>query len=224
MCGRMTLTHPNDAMAQTFGAAPSNVLPDGPQYNICPTQDVVVVTSNDGTRHLRVMRWGFLPHWYKSATDGPLLINARSETIADKPAFRAACRARRCLILATGFYEWTKDTAGNRLPWYIAPRDQQPLVFAGIWQDWSVDEAAFTTCAIVTCSAGAGLRHIHHREPVSLGPDQWALWLGEQGMGAATLMKPAPDDRFVAYRVAPKVNSNRAQGPDLIDPILIEEL
>ena len=140
MCGRMTMTHPNDAMARLFEASPSNDLPEVPRYNICPTQDIGVVTSGAEGRRYRPMRWGFLPHWYKTPTDGPLLINARAETVADKPAFRAACRERRCLVPATGFYEWTKDEAGNRLPWYFTPADGGPLVLAGIWQIWEKGE------------------------------------------------------------------------------------
>ncbi len=219
MCGRMTLTHPADAMARLFGAVPANDLPETPRFNICPTQSVGVVTVDDGTRRYRPMRWGFLPKWYKSPTDGPLLINARAETIAEKPAFREACRTRRCLVPATGFYEWTKDAAGNRLPWYIHPADDSPLVLAGVWQDWGQGEDRLTTFAVVTCPAGEGLSHIHHREPVSLAPEDWGKWLGEEGKGAALLMKAAPETRFEAFRVDPKVNSNRAQGPDLIEPL-----
>ncbi|WP_071674054.1 SOS response-associated peptidase [Nioella nitratireducens] len=219
MCGRMTMTHPAEAMARLFGAAPANDLPVTPRFNICPTQDVGVVTFDDATRHYRTMRWGFVPKWYKSPTDGPLLINARAETIAEKPSFREACRTRRCLIPATGFYEWTKDAAGNRLPWYIHPADDSPLVLAGIWQDWRQGEDRLTTFAIVTCPAGAGLSHIHHREPVSLAPEDWGKWLGEDGKGAALLMTAAPKARFKAFRVDPQVNSNRAQGQQLIAPI-----
>ena len=116
MCGRFAMTLPSDAMAQLFSAAPANDLPDVPNFNVCPTNQVHVVATGDTGRRLVSMRWGFLPHWYKSPTDGPLLINARSETLAEKPAFRAACRERRCLIPVTGFYEWTKDPDGNRLP------------------------------------------------------------------------------------------------------------
>lgn len=214
------MTHPTEAMAQLFEAAPSNDLPTGENYNICPTNTVAAATSEDGMRRLRPMRWGFIPHWYKTPSDGPLLINARSETIAEKPAFRAACRERRCVIPATGFYEWTKDGQGNRLPWYIAPADGAPILFAGVWQDWGPAEARQSTCAIVTCAAGEHpLSAIHARMPVTLAPDQIALWLGEAGKGAARLMQPAPTDRFGWYRVAPAVNSNRASGPDLIAPL-----
>jgi len=219
MCGRFALTLPIDAMAQLFDALPSNDLPDVPNYNVCPTTQIAVATSDEGTRRLRPMRWGFVPRWYKTPSDGPLLINARAETIAQKPAFRDACRARRCLIAADGFYEWTKDADGTRLPWYIARADGAPTVFAGIWQQWEQGESALTTCAIVTTGANSAMSAIHHRMPVTLEPGQFALWLGEQGKGAARLMQPAPKDRFVFHRVSPEVNSNRASGPQLIDPI-----
>ncbi len=217
MCGRMTNTTPAEAMARLFDASPANDLPDTPNFNICPTHSVAVVTSDGGGRRFRPMRWGFVPKWYKSPTDGPLLINARAETIADKPAFRDACRARRCLVLASGFYEWTKDADGNRLPWYISPKDGGPLIMAGIWQDWGPEN--MPTFAIVTTGAGPGLDHIHHREPVSLAKDDAAKWLGEAGKGAALLMQAAPQGRFDAFRVDRAVNSNRASGPDLIEPI-----
>ncbi|MEM9755921.1 MAG: SOS response-associated peptidase [Pseudomonadota bacterium] len=219
MCGRMTMTHPNDAMAQLFEAVPSNDLPEPPRYNICPTQTVTVVTSDGGARRLRPMRWGFLPHWYKTPRDGPLLINARAETVADKNAFRAAVRDRRCLILATGFYEWTKDDEGARLPWYFAPADGAPLAFAGIWQDWARGDEANTTCAIVTVAAGSEMSKLHHREPVRVAPEDWAMWLGETDGKAAPLMHAAPDRQYRIHRVDRQVNSNRAEGPDLIEPL-----
>ena len=219
MCGRMAITMPHDAMAQMFAATPANDLPEVPDYNVCPTVQVHTVTSDDGTRHLRPMRWGFVPQWYKKPNDGPLLINARAETIADKPAFRTAARDRRCLIPSTGFYEWTKTPEGARLPWYITRKDGTPLVFAGIWQAWDKGEDPLTTCAIVTTGANAAVGSIHHRMPVVLEPADWALWLGEAGKGAARLMTAAPEDMLEFYRVDPKVNSNSASGADLIEPI-----
>ena len=205
-------------MARLFEAVPANDLPDVPNFNICPTNRVHVVVSGEGDRRLTAMRWGFLPHWYKTTSGGPLLINARAETIAEKPAFRAAVRERRCLIPATGFYEWTKDAEGKRLPWYIRPRDGGVIAFAGVWQDWARGDEAYTTCAIVTTSANTAMAEIHHRMPVSLAPADWGLWLGEEGKGAAVLMKPAPEETFEFFRVDPKVNSNRARGPELIEP------
>ncbi|MEM7599742.1 MAG: SOS response-associated peptidase [Pseudomonadota bacterium] len=219
MCGRFAVTLPSDAMAQLFAASPANDLPQGPNYNICPTNSVHVVTSEGDGRQLVSFRWGFLPHWYKTPSDGPLLINARAETIAEKPAFKSAARARRCLIPATGFYEWTKDEAGNRLPWYITPTDGEVLAFAGVWQGWDKGDAPLKTCAIVTTGANTTMSAIHHRMPVILRQEDWALWLGEAGHGAATLMRAAPEDALQFWRVDRAVNSNKAQGADLILPI-----
>lgn len=218
MCGRFAVTTPSDAMARLFAAAPDNDLPKVPDYNVCPTNSVHVVTGGAG-RRLGAMRWGFIPHWYTSPTDGPLLINARAESLAKKPAFSAACRERRCLIPADGFYEWTKDKAGNRLPWYITRTDGAPIAFAGVWQDWGQGEDRVSTCAIVTCAANQMMSKIHHRIPVMVAPDDWPLWLGEAGHGAATLMQAPPDDALRVWRVDPRVNSNRAEGPELIEPI-----
>ncbi|WP_321829595.1 SOS response-associated peptidase [Thalassovita sp.] len=219
MCGRFAVTLPNDAMAQLFQAAPANNLPDVPNYNVCPTTGIHVVYSDGDLRRLGAMRWGFLPHWYKAPNDGPLLINARAETIAEKPAFRAACRSRRCLIPTSGFYEWSKDSEGNRLPWYITRQDHTPLVMAGIWQDWQVEGGeALRTCAVVTTGASSDIDQVHHRMPVILGPDQWGKWLGEEGHGAATLMQAAPPQTLQLHRVDRRVNSNRASGPELIEP------
>lgn len=223
MCGRFALTLPSDAMAQLFAALPANDLPSVPNFNVCPTSGIHVVLSDGDpeSRRLMQMRWGFLPSWYKTPGDGPLLINARAETLAEKPAFRQACRQRRCLIPVTGFYEWTKAEDGTRLPWYIFPQDHQPAVFAGIWQAWQDPETreTQTTCAIVTTGANETLAHIHHRMPVSLAPEEWPLWLGEAGHGAARLMRPGPEERFACHRVGRAVSSNRAEGPELIEPI-----
>lgn len=218
MCGRFAITLPKDAMAQLFEAAPANDLPDGPNYNVCPTNQIAVVTQDDGTRHLRAMRWGFIPHWYKKPNDGPLLINARAETIAEKPAFRAACRDRRCLIAVTGFYEWTKDAEGTRWPWYISRQDGAPLVFGGVWQTWERGDAPLVTAAIVTCAANTRMSELHHRMPVVLEPEDWPLWLGEAGHGAAALMRAAGEHVLTWHPVDRAVNSNRASGPKLIEP------
>lgn len=163
------------------------------------------------------MRWGFIPHWYKAPNDGPLLINARAETLAQKPAFRAACRERRGLIVATGFYEWTKTDRGTRLPWYISRQDGAPIAFAAVWQSWGKDDP-MPTCAIVTTAANADLKPIHHRMPLILEQQDWAMWLGEEGKGASRLMQPGAPDILSFHRVDPKVNSNRASGPELIEP------
>ncbi|MEP1520345.1 SOS response-associated peptidase [Ascidiaceihabitans sp.] len=221
MCGRFAITLPNDAMAQLFAAAPSNDLPDVPNFNVCPTTQVHVITSQMEQRRLEAMRWGLIPNWYKNPNDGPLLINARGETIAEKPAFRTACRERRCIMVATGFYEWTKGADGARDPWYITRRDGAPLMFAAVWQDWAGADTAtpIRTCAAVTVAANAAMSAIHHRMPVVLEKNQVGKWLGEQGKGAATLMRAAPKDTLRWHRVDRAVNSNRANGAQLIEPL-----
>jgi putative SOS response-associated peptidase YedK len=219
MCGRMAVTLPNDAMAQLFAAAPANDLPQGPNFNVCPTDQIAVVTADEAGRKLRAMRWGFIPHWYKTPGDGPLLINARGETISQKPAFAEACQTRRCLIPASGFYEWTKTPEGARLPWYISASDGAPLVMAGVWQAWDKGDVPLITCAVVTTAANAQMSTIHKRMPVLLKPSEWGKWLGEEGKGAATLMRAPEADFLRFHRVDPAVNSNRAAGAQLIEPI-----
>ena len=220
MCGRMALTLPQDAMAQMFAARPANDLPEIPNFNICPTDPVHVVTSDNGVRHLTAMRWGFIPHWYKTPSDGPLLINARAETVADKPSFRDAVRTRRAIIVASGYFEWTKDAEGGRDPWYITRQDGSPLAFAALWQDWTDQAKDVTrTCAVVTTAATGAMTALHHRVPVVLAAEDWPLWLGERGKGAAPLMQAAVDDVLTWHRVDRAVNSNRASGPQLIEPL-----
>jgi putative SOS response-associated peptidase YedK len=234
MCGRFVITLPPEAMARMFDAVPGAGLPPGPNYNVCPTQTVPVMVSLRGARRLGPMRWGFIPRWYKTPTDGPLLFNARSETLAEKPAFRDAARTRRCLIPAAGFYEWTPGVT-PRQPWFIRRADGAPMVFAGVWQMWQ-DPAHGTgadaetetgpggtavrlaTCAIVTAAAQGEMAGLHDRVPVVLDPADWPLWLGEAGHGAARLMRPPPDGALRFHRVGRAVNSNRAEGPDLIAP------
>lgn len=215
MCGRFLMTHPDDAMARLFNAVPDNDLPEVPRYNICPTQAVAVVTAG---RRLQAMRWGFLPSWYKTPTDGPLIINARADTIATKPAFRDAVRQRRCIVPATGFYEWSAGEGGARLPWLITRSDGEVMGFAAVWQAWEQAGQRLNTCAMVTTEAGPGLSAIHHREPVILEPQDWALWLGEAGHGAAPLMVARDQGVLQSHRVSRAVNSNRAEGPALIEP------
>ncbi len=221
MCGRMAITLPPDAMSQLFSAAPANDLPPVPNYNICPTNQVHIVTSaEEGQRKLGAMRWGLIPHWYKKPNDGPLLINARAETIAEKPAFRAAVRERRGIIVASGFYEWTKSEDDGRDPWYITRQDAAPLAFAAIWQDWKQpDGSRLASCAVVTTAAIGKMTALHSRVPVILAEADWPLWLGEAGKGAAALMQPAAEDLLHWHRVDRAVNSNRATGAALVAPV-----
>ena len=216
MCGRFVINMPSDLMAQLFDAVPSNDLPQVPNFNVCPTTQVHVVSAGDNGRKLGAMRWGFIPKWYKKPNDGPLLINARAETIAEKPAFKAACRERRCIVPISGFYEWMRD-GDVRLPWYVQRRDGQPMALAGIWQAWGDDR--LPTCAMVTTQAHGKMSDIHHRIPVILEQKDWGKWLGEEGKGAAVLMTETADENLSFHRVDTEVNSNRAKGPHLIEPI-----
>lgn len=219
MCGRFALTMPTEAMESLFEAEAQGLPEAGPRHNVCPTQEIPAVVAWEEGRLIVPMRWGFIPKWYKSPTDGPLLINARAETIADKPAFRAAARARRCLIPASGFFEWTKSESGKE-PWYIHPTQGDAMAMAGVWQRWTSPEGeSLVTTAIVTCAANQALSKLHHRMPVVLAPEDWGLWLGEEGKGAATLMQPAPEDVLDYHRVSTAVNSMKARGPELLEPV-----
>lgn len=222
MCGRFTLTLSDEDLERLFEAEAAPDLPPVPRLNICPTQQITVVVSEDDGRWLKPMRWGFLPRWYKAPNDGPLLINARAESVAEKPAFREAVRTRRCIIPASGFYEWTKAADGGKDPWYIYPAEQGAVVaFAGIWQEWRAPESGelLTTTAILTTSANKILSEVHHRMPVIISPQDLPLWLGEAGKGAAPLMCPAPEDLLALHRVNRKVNAMRANDPDLTAPV-----
>ena len=219
MCGRFAITIPSDAMSQLFDAQPVNNLPDLPNFNVCPTNFIHVVTYNGLGRKLESLRWGFVPNWYRTVNAGPLLINARSETIAQKPAFANASREGRCLIPCSGFYEWSKDLEGNKTPWFIKRNDDTPLVFGGVWQEWGYKGEIIKTCAIVTTASNSKLSRIHHRLPLVLERNNWSFWLGEEGHGASALMRPTADETLKAYRVSKNINSNRASGPDLISPL-----
>ena len=220
MCGRFAITLPKDAVAGLFDVAGVALPEQEPRYNVCPTQRVMSVHLADGERCLELMRWGFLPRWYKNPSDGPLIINARAETIADKPAFRTSCRDRRCLIPASGFFEWTKAADGGKDPWYIFPKEAELFAFAGIWRDWTSPEGAvWTTCAIVTCGANDALAGIHHRMPVIIDSGDYGLWLGEEGRGAARLMRPATGDDIGFSRVSREVNKARYDKAELIAPL-----
>ncbi|MEO1000356.1 MAG: SOS response-associated peptidase [Pseudomonadota bacterium] len=199
MCGRYALTTPATAVREHFDVVVDDTGGEWPErLDIRPTQGVPVVWSDAGARRLTEMRWGFLPHWYKAPGDGPLIINARAETVAEKPAFRKAVRERRCLLPANGFYEWQaiEGQRKKRVHW-LSPPGEALFAFAGIWRGWG--EEGLPTVAIVTCAAPEALVPIHARVPVVVGPADYALWLGEAGHGAAVLMRP--EDGF--FEVTP---------------------
>ena len=215
MCGRFAISMPQEAMTELFKATPANDLPQTPNFNVCPTNDIHTVTSDEGTRHIKSMRWGFVPSWYVNLSGGPLLINARSETITRKPAFRSACRSRRCIVPADGFYEWARKQGEKPTPYRALRADEQPMAMAGVWQNYEVDGRVITTCAIVTTEANKTMSEIHRRQPVIIDPEDWPLWLGEDGIGAAKLMRPIAEHVLDLQRVSYAVNSNRSTGPKL---------
>ena len=219
MCGRFAITIPSDAMSQLFAAQPVNNLPDVPNFNVCPTNFIHVITFNGLERKLESLRWGFVPNWYQAVNAGPLLINARSETVAQKPAFANASRERRCLIPCSGFYEWSEDLEGNKIPWFLKRNDGAPLVFGGVWQEWGDESVIVKTCAIVTTASNSKLSKIHHRLPLVLERSDWGFWLGEEGHGASCLMMPTANDILTAYKVSNNINSNMSSGPDLMSPV-----
>jgi len=211
VCGRFVLETPLKATAEIFNAQMAESLVTVPNFNICPSENISVLVSNSGKRKLGQMRWGFVPHWYKSVADGPLLFNARAETLAEKPAFRDACRKRRCLIPADGFYEWEKKVGSKSKPFYVRRSDRQQIIFAGIWQFSDDGEDRIPTCTIITVPASEQISGIHNRMPLLIDPSDWAGWLGErQGIKAAKLMKTPPHIELEVVNVTNEIKSTNA--------------
>ena len=211
MCGRFVLETPLKATAEIFNAQIAESLVAVPNFNICPSENISVLVSNSGKRKFGQMRWGFVPHWYKSVADGPLLFNARAETLAKKPAFRDACRKRRCLISADGFYEWEKKVGSKSKPFYVRRSDRQQMIFAGIWQFSGDSEDRIPTCTIITVPASEQISGIHNRMPLLIDPSDWAGWLGErQGIKAAKLMKTPPHIELEVVNVTNEIKATNA--------------
>ena len=211
MCGRFVLETPLKATAEIFNAQMAESLVTVPNFNIRPSENISVLVSNSGKRKLGQMRWGFVPHWYKSVADGPLLFNARAETLAKKPAFRDACRKRRCLIPADGFYEWEKKVGSKSKPFYVRRSDRQQMIFAGIWQFSGDSEDRIPTCTIITVPASEQISGIHNRMPLLIDPSDWAGWLGErQGIKAAKLMKTPSHIELEVVNVTNEIKSTNA--------------
>ncbi|MCS7040325.1 MAG: SOS response-associated peptidase, partial [Anaerolineae bacterium] len=178
MCGRFTLTASGDELASLFDLEQAPNLE--PRYNIAPTQPVAVVRlDREGRRReFTLMRWGLIPSWAKDIHIGNRLINARAETLTEKPAFRTAFRRRRCLIPANGFYEWQKPTAGRKQPYFIGLPDRRPFAFAGLWEHWEgADGSVLDSCAIITTAANERVRVLHDRMPVILERTDFGDWL-----------------------------------------------
>ncbi len=220
MCGRYSLTTPTEAMRQLFLF--DNLPNLEPRYNIAPTQSAPVVRRDGagGGRTLALLRWGLVPSWAKEIAIGARMINARAETVAEKPAFRAAFRERRCLVAADGFYEWQK-TADGKQPWRICPTDRGPFAFAGLWERWRGPDGEVETFTIITTVAGPSLSAIHPRMPVILAAPDHAAWLAPATPPDAlkTLLAPFPDDQLAAYRVDHRVGNVRNDDPGLIAPL-----
>lgn len=222
MCGRYSLTTPVEALRGLFGfdARPNLA----PRYNIAPTQPVAALLWNAeaGARQFAMLRWGLIPSWAKDPAIGARMINARAETVADKPAFRTAFRRRRCLVLADGFYEWKKADDGPKQPWRITCADVAAFAFAGLWERWdSPDGDTVESCTIVTTNAAPAIGHIHPRMPVILPRGALETWLAGDAAAAGPLLHPY-EGELAAYPVSRRVNNVRNDDAELIEPVSLE--
>jgi len=221
MCGRFALGLPAKNLAEHF-RLPS--FPDfPPRYNISPTQYVPTVTPKRGRdeRECVMRRWGLIPRWTRDVRPGTGLINAKAETLADKPSFRDAFRRRRCLIPASGFFEWKRDGKPGK-PYFIRMRCGGPFAFAGLWERWEGGrEGAVESCAIITTSANDAVKPVHHRMPVILRQGDYDTWLGSDADGDTleSLLTPFPSDELEVYPVSGFVNDPKHEGPDCIRPV-----
>ncbi|MGY6707412.1 MAG: SOS response-associated peptidase [Rhizobiaceae bacterium] len=234
MCGRFVLTSTPQEIEALFGIDHLEE-PPPPRYNIAPTQPILLVTpgpmaapgANSPPRSAMLARWGFLPGWVKDPKDFPLLINARSETAAAKNSFRAAMRHRRVLIPASGFFEWKRQEGRKSQAYWIRPRDGSTVAFGGLLETWSEPGGSeIDTAAILTTAANHAIGHIHDRMPVIIHPDDFTRWLdciSNEPASIADLLRPAPDDLMEAVPISDKVNKVANSGPDILEPISLED-
>ncbi len=218
MCGRFILLSPPEALKALFGYPETPNFP--PRYNIAPTQPIAVVAFQQGAPHFFLMRWGFIPGFVKDEKRFPLIINIRSETVREKPSFRAAFQRRRCLIPADGFYEWRRSDRSKR-PYLIRPQDGRPFAFAGLHETWSsLDGSEIDTAAILTTDANGTLAAIHDRAPVIIPQADHARWLDPATSPdeAETMLRPPPDEALSLTRVGTAVNKAGNEGPELLLP------
>jgi putative SOS response-associated peptidase YedK len=218
MCGRYAFFAPEDAIIRAFGLAG---VPDfAPRWNIAPTQTAATIRiAEGGARELTPMRWGLIPAWAKEPEIGSGMINARAETVAEKPSFRAAFKSRRCVVPASGFYEWQK-LAGGKQPLYITRIDREPLALAGLWESWTSKggEETLHTFTIITTAANAFMKPLHHRMPVILDGARLDTWLdaGADRKALAGILKPADDGALEAWPVSKRVNSPKNDDERLV--------
>ena len=219
MCGRFVITSPTEAIRDLFG------LVDAPdltaRYNVAPTQAVPAIRlqPGSGARSLVHLRWGLIPHWAKEAGIGNRLINARAESVAQKPAFRDAFRRRRCLLIADGFYEW-KAEGRRKQPYLIRLKGGGPFAFAGLWSSWQPpDGDCVESCTLITSEPNALCATIHDRMPVIVPPSSYGDWLDPERDPAGALLQPHDSDAMEAWPVSPRVGNPRHDDPDLTAPL-----
>jgi putative SOS response-associated peptidase YedK len=224
MCGRFVITSPPEALRQIFGYVEQPNFP--PRHNIAPTQPVPVVIIENGARHFRLMRWGFIPAWVKDPRKFALLINARAETVQEKPAFKNPIKRRRCLIPADGYYEWQVAGARKR-PYFIHRRDGGPFGLAALAETWiGPNGEELDTVAIVTAAASADLAGLHHRVPVTIAPGDFDGWLdcrADNAEVAMTLLTAPEQGEFAWHEVSTRVNRIANDDAQLVLPITAEQ-
>jgi putative SOS response-associated peptidase YedK len=222
MCGRYVVAYDPETLVSGFSVL--RVPPFPKRWNVAPQSEVPVVhETREGERVVTLMRWGLLPHWARDPALANKLNNARAETVFDKPSFRQAIRRRRCLLPASGFYEW-QATPGGKQPWYISRRDGAPFAMAGLFEAWRASEADDwrLSCCVVTTAPNALMAPIHDRMPVMVAREDWARWLDRErqdGADIAPLLVPCDPADMQAWPVAREVNRGRAEGPALVEPI-----
>ncbi len=224
MCGRFVQALDPQEYADHFGATEVFSEALRPSYNVAPTRQIYAVASADGQRQLGVFRWGLVPHWAQDPGVGSRLINARAETLAEKPAFRDSFRRRRCIIPADGFYEWERRETGGKLPHYLFAPDARPLALAGLWSSWRDPdtEERLTTCTIVTTTPNELVRAIHDRMPVILDAEYWERWLDPEVDDAdelGSMLMPAAAGALAEYPVSSLINSTRNDFLECVSPL-----
>jgi putative SOS response-associated peptidase YedK len=224
MCGRFVVTTPPEALRQVFGYTEQPNFP--PRFNVAPTQPVPVIIIENGVRHFRLMRWGLLPAWVKDPRQFSLVINARSETLLEKPAFKNAIKRRRCLIPADGYYEW-HSSENRKRPYFIHRRDGQPFGFAALSETWmGPNGEEMDTVAIVTAAASPDLAALHHRVPVTISPEDFDRWLDGRAYDVETakaLLVAPREGEFAWHEVSTRVNRVANDDVQLLLPITDEQ-